>query len=80
MAFASRQARGRRWGNRWRWRESSSAVNSSSSRGLTIRCRTMTAGSDVLLVQTAIDRAEAGVTNAKLNRVRLDLFRTIRIF
>ncbi len=37
MAFASRQARGRR-----RW-ESSSAANSSSSRGLTIRCRTMTA-------------------------------------
>ena len=43
MAFASRQARGRRWRNWWRWRASSSAANSSSSRGLTIRCRTMTA-------------------------------------
>ena len=42
MAFASRQARGRRWRNWWRWRASSSAANSSSSRGLTIRCRTMT--------------------------------------
>ena len=37
MAFASRQARGRRQ------RKQSSAANSSSSRGLTIRCRTMTA-------------------------------------
>ncbi len=43
MAFASRQARGRRWRNRWRCRASSTAVNSSSSRGLTIRWRTMTA-------------------------------------
>ena len=43
MAFASRQARGRRWRNRWRCRASSTAANSSSSRGLTIRCRTMTA-------------------------------------
>ena len=43
MAFASRQVRGRRWRNWWRWRASSSATNSSSSRGLTIRCRTMTA-------------------------------------
>ena len=36
MAFASRQARGRRQ------RKQSSAANSSSSRGLTIRCRTKT--------------------------------------
>ena len=43
MAFASRQARGRRWRNRWRCRASSTAANSSSSRGLTIRCQTMTA-------------------------------------
>ena len=43
MAFASRQALDRRWRNWWRWRASSSAANSSSSRGLTIRCRTMTA-------------------------------------
>ncbi len=42
MAFASRQARGRRWRNWWRWRASSSAANSSSSRCLRIRCRNMT--------------------------------------
>ena len=40
MAFASRQARGRRQ------RKQSSAANLSSNYALTIRCRTMTAGSD----------------------------------
>ena len=33
-------------------------------KGLTIRCRPMTARADVLLIQTAIDRADAGVTGA----------------
>ena len=59
-----RQARDREWGNRWRHRPTSIATNSSLSRGLTIRCRSMTAGSDVLLDQTAIDCAQAAMTHA----------------